>query len=57
MSKQQFINILRASLSGQVSAAVVSENVTYYEEYINSQIRMGRSEQIKILEGLGNFTK
>ena len=53
MSKQEFINILRASLSGQVSAAVVSENVTYYEDYINSQIRMGRTEQ-EVLQSLGN---
>lgn len=53
MSKQEFINILRASLSGQVPAAVVSENVTYYEDYINSQIRMGRTEQ-EVLQSLGN---
>ena len=53
MSKQEFINILRASLSGQVSAAVVSENVTYYEDYINSQIRMGLTEQ-EVLQSLGN---
>ena len=53
MKKQEFINVLRASLNGQVSAEVVSENVTYYEEYINSQIRMGRSEQ-EVLASLGN---
>lgn len=53
MSKQEFINILRTSLNGQVPSAVVSENVTYYEDYINSQIRMGRSEQ-EVLQSLGN---
>ena len=36
MSKQELINILRASLSGQVPAAVVSENVTYYEDFVDS---------------------
>ena len=53
MGKQEFINILRTSLNGQVSAAVISENVTYYEDYINSQIRMGRTEQ-EVLQSLGN---
>ena len=53
MSKQEFINILRTSLNGQVPSAVVSENVTYYEDYINSQIRMGRTEQ-EVLQSLGN---
>lgn len=44
MSKQEFIDKLRMALSGRVSAGLVEENVTYYEEYINTQIRLGKSE-------------
>ena len=44
MSKQEFIDKLRMALSGRVSASLVEENVNYYEEYINTQIRLGQSE-------------
>lgn len=53
MTKQEFIDRLRAALNGNVSPAQVTENVKYYEEYINTQIRMGKSEA-EVLEGLGD---
>lgn len=53
MNKQEFIDGLRVALSGKISARLVEENVSYYEEYINSQIRMGSSEK-NVLAGLGD---
>lgn len=53
MNKQEFINSLRLALSGKVSAGLVEENVAYYEEYINTQIRMG-SNEASVLSSLGD---
>lgn len=53
MNKQEFVNKLRMTLSGRVSAGQVEESVAYYEEYINTQVRMGRSES-SVLSGLGD---
>lgn len=44
MTKQEFLDGLRAALSGRVGASLVAENVNYYEDYINTQVRMGRGE-------------
>jgi len=53
MNKQDFLNSLRAALGGELPANVVESNVRYYEEYINSEIRMGKSEA-EVLNMLGN---
>lgn len=53
MSKQEFIDRLKAALNGRVAPNLVQENVNYYEEYINTQIRMGRSES-EVLDTLGD---
>lgn len=50
MTKQEFLDNLRASLASRVSASLVEENVRYYEDYINTQIRMNRSEEAVIAE-------
>lgn len=52
MDKQEFLDKLRTALSGNVSAKLVEENVRYYEEYINSQIRLGFPEE-QVLKSLG----
>lgn len=52
MNKQEFLDKLRISLSGQVSPRLVEENMVYYEEYISTQIRLGQSEKA-VLEKLG----
>ena len=44
MDRQEFIDQLRQSLNGRLDAEQVSDNVRYYEEYIDSQVRMGQSE-------------
>lgn len=53
MSKQEFIDRLKYALNGKVTPDILQENLNYYEEYINAQIRMGRSEQ-EVLESLGD---
>lgn len=44
MSKQEFLDRLRAALNGRISPAQVEENINYYQDYINSQMRSGKSE-------------
>lgn len=53
MTKRQFMEELRSSLEGMVTQTVVQENLNYYENYINEQMRNGKSEQ-EILDELGN---
>lgn len=53
MSKQEFIDRLRAALSGRVNSGLVTENVNYYEDYINTEIRKGRTEE-EVLKSLGD---
>lgn len=53
MSKQQFIDGLRAALNGRVSSGLVTENVNYYEDYINTEIRKGRTEE-EVMKSLGD---
>ena len=53
MNKQEFIDKLRAALNGRVSPSLVTDNVNYYEEYINMEIRKGRSEA-EVLQMLGD---
>lgn len=53
MTKQEFLNSLRAALSSRISASLVEENVRYYEDYINTQMRMGKSEE-QVIGELGD---
>lgn len=53
MDKQEFVSRLRASLSGRIPTAQVEENARYYEEYINTQIRLGEQEET-VLDTLGD---
>lgn len=53
MTKEDFLNGLRTSLSGTVSADIINDNMNYYEEYINTEIRRGRSEE-EVLGELGD---
>ena len=53
MTKNDFLDKLKFALSGKVSASLVHENMTYYSEYIDSQIGMGRSEQ-EVMDMLGD---
>ena len=53
MEKTEFLEQLRQSLSGRIEADKVVENVRYYEDYINTQMRMGKTEE-EVLGALGS---
>lgn len=53
MDRYEFISTLRTALTGKVPATTVEDNVQYYEEYIEIQLRQGKSEE-EVLEGLGD---
>lgn len=53
MTKQEFLEKLRLALNGKVPGNVVIENLRYYEDYINTEIRKGRSEE-EVLDSLGD---
>lgn len=50
MTKQEFLDSLRVALTGRVSASQVEENIRYYEDYINTRVRMNLSETEVIAE-------
>lgn len=52
MSKYEFLNILQVTLDGEVSQDVIDENLLYYNNYIDDEIRKGKNE-IDILQLLG----
>lgn len=53
MNKQEFIDRLRMALNGRVSPGLVMDNVNYYEDYINTEIWKGRTEE-EVLDSLGD---
>ena len=50
MTKYEFINGLKAALENELDNNKVLENVNYYNDYIDSEIRNGRSESDVIAE-------
>lgn len=53
MNKQEFLEQLRRALSSRVGSAAVNENMACYEEYIATQVRMGKSEE-EVIRELGD---
>ena len=53
MDRYEFIEKLRAALTGKATQSVINENVRYYEEYLDTEIRKGKSEA-EVLESLGD---
>lgn len=53
MTRFEFTAQLRKALSGRVNHAAVNENVKYYENYIDTEIKKGRGER-EVLEELGD---
>lgn len=53
MEKTEFIERLQRALSAGLSSGQVAENVRYYQDYIDSEIRKGRSEK-DVMESLGD---
>ncbi len=53
MNKLQFVEQMRRSLSSIDDYTYVNDTVAYYENYIESQMRMGKSEQ-QVMQELGD---
>lgn len=53
MEKTEFIERLQRALAAGLSSVQVAENVRYYQDYIDSEIRKGRSEK-EVMESLGD---
>lgn len=53
MGKKEFIEQLRRSLSSINDYTFVNDTISYYENYIESQIRMGKSEE-EVMRELGD---
>lgn len=50
MTKQEFISVLQKSLGGKVNSREIASQTDYYNEYIETQIRLGRTEEDVLLE-------
>ena len=53
MNRSEFLNKLREALENDLNAQAVQENIEYYDSYIRSEIKNGRTEQ-EILDMLGD---
>lgn len=53
MNREEFLRQFREALEGKVSERIISENVTYYRNYIDQQINSGKSEE-ETLRALGD---
>ncbi|MCI8523075.1 MAG: DUF1700 domain-containing protein [Lachnospiraceae bacterium] len=53
MNRIEFMEKLQRALAGGLNSRQVTENVRYYQEYIDMEIRKGKSEA-EVLSGLGD---
>ena len=53
MTRYEFINKLKSALENDLNPAAVQEHVNYYNDYISSEIRNGRSET-EVIDELGD---
>ena len=53
MNRNEFIDKLQRTLAGGLNCNQVADNVRYYQDYIDTEIRKGRSEA-DVLAGLGD---
>lgn len=44
MSRQEFLQRLRDTLTGEVPSGVIEENIRYYDDYIRSEASKGQTE-------------
>jgi len=51
MNKTEFLDILRQSLNGEVSAEVIEQNINYYDQYISSKTNKSDTQ---VFEELGD---
>ena len=53
MNRSEFLDKLREALENDLSGPVVRENIEYYDSYIQSEVRNGKTEQ-EVLDMLGD---
>jgi len=53
MSRSEFMDTLHRALAGNLTSSTVNENMSYYEEYFDTKLRSGRSEE-EIIASLGD---
>ena len=53
MTKREFLETLNFCLTGKISSSLLQENMSYYSEYIDSQMNLGYSEEA-VMESLGD---
>lgn len=53
MNKFEFLKILKESLSSSLDDSVVRDQLNYYDNYINEEIKKGRTEK-EVLDELGD---
>lgn len=53
MRKAEFLKELQDALQGEVSAAVIRENLNYYDQYISQETISGRREE-DVIEEIGS---
>ena len=51
-TKEEFLYALKRALSGEVSPEVFNDNMSFYEEYISSEISKGKTE-LEVMRSLG----
>ncbi|MEG0988238.1 MAG: DUF1700 domain-containing protein [Clostridium sp.] len=52
MKKTEFLQELEEALKGEVSSAVIQENLRYYDNYISQEAQKGRTED-EVIEEIG----
>lgn len=53
MTKMEFLNKLQEALSNDLNNTIVQENINYYRQYIEDEVRKGREEE-EVLAELGD---
>lgn len=53
MDREEFLQGLRSTLSGEVPPEIVRDNLQYYQEYIRAEMEKGRSEK-EVMDELGS---
>lgn len=53
MNREEFLQGLQKALSGQIPPSAVQENLRYYDDYIRTEVRKGRTES-EVMEELGD---
>lgn len=53
MSRQEFLQRLRETLTGEVPGSVMEENIRYYDEYISAEVRKGGTEE-EVIASIGD---